>query len=374
MTSLTIAIPTRNRFSFLRSTLEHMLELPVPRGLEVHFAVAATACQDDTPEYLETLMAVEKRVRAVTQQTTWTRWNMIHLSKAVPKETDWVWLFGDDDHLVTPDSWNRVAQLIDQAQSAGASIICIPQAKRVKFEESIHLDKLASLCARFGLHEVTGWMTSLVMRRDVFSNLMVAIRNRLSRVRTDAGMLRTMLSPFFHSLELLKQNSQSLAILALIRIVDEQIDPSKKSVHTNQARIDEHLRDRLAYTFHEHIEFLSSNNGCKDHYFYRYVNKTFPDLMANIIAEDLMNRRPELLIVNKLNQLANLISLIESKSIKPASEIHRKLTMICARRHTLSSDEEEQLNSIYFLTKTPYLGEHVEESQAINPKHLHIYF
>ncbi len=210
------------------------------------------------------------------------------------------------------------------------------------------------------------------MKKEVFFNLMAAIRNRLLNVYTDAGMLRTLLSPFFHSLELLKQNGESQAILALKRIVDEQVDPTQKITHTNDARVREHLRERLIYTFNEHYDLLYTKAQSRDHYFYRYVNKTFPDLMVNIITEDLLKSNGIKPITKKLEQLERLVSLIQSKSIDPIRQIHLNLADISQCTGKLNGRNETYLRSIYTITKTPYLGDYVGEKININPRHLQL--
>lgn len=362
MQKLTVAIPTRNRLPFLRRTLEHMLGLPAPEGLEVNFSVAATASQDGTPAYLNSLIEKELRVTVNTRQTTWTRWNLIHLAKIVPIDSDWVWLFGDDDMLVDGMCWKKIADLINIARAENASIICIPQAKRVPQKEAVYVDHLASLCGRFGLHEVLGWMTSLVMRRDVFAGFSAAMRIRFASVRTDTGMRRSRVSPFFHALELFSQYGNTPAVLALKCIVDEQTTQAVKKMHTEHSRNEEHLRDRLVYTFAEYLDLLKQDGRARSLHFYRYVNKTFLDLMINIISEDCLRKVPSHLVQPKIDQLSNLVHMVNlDNNARPYLVMLSSLQQIGSRTESLSDHDCGVLKQLFELTRTPYLGEIVSE-------------
>ena len=361
-TKLTVAIPTRNRLPFLRHTLEHMLSIREPEDLEVTFAVSATSCDDLTPAYLDALSRNEARISVNTRQTRWTRWNYIHLEKVVPSEAEWVWLFGDDDIIIDKHGWDRVSKIISMANSNDASLICIPQAKRVLEPEAIHADTLINLCYRFGMHEAMGWITSLIMRRDVFVGFIDAMRIRFSRARTDTGLNRSRVTPFFHSLELFKHHRNNVAILCLLKIVDEQIPPTDKKAHTAQSRTNEHLRHRLIYTFTEYLDILRSDARSRSIQFYRYVNKTFPDLMLNIIAEDLLMGVSRNTAQASIDQLRSLIEFIEiHPNSRPFSEMLKVIEEIFQRNEEISPTNRLALEKIFERTKTPYLGEFVTE-------------
>lgn len=355
MINLSIAIPTLNRLRYLQKTLCHMELFSGINDLNVNYCISAASCIDGTQDYLKLMAESKNNFHINIKPSSRTRWNWIYLSKLIPSDADWVWLFGDDDIILHEDGWLPVKKLIDLAEINDADIISIPQSKRVNVEE-IHIESLINLSSRFGVHEILGWMTSIIMRRSVFINLMSSMKERFRSVYTDKGMQVTRVSPFFHSLILLKYNKNCKTILALQKIVDEQVIEEDKISYTTAAREAEFLKDRLPYTFAEFKDLILLQNESKNISFFRYVNKTFIDLFINIIAENIIQKRSIKVIKNNFEELMFLINRLNSKSgVKYIDPINTLCEIIGSKDiHYFCKDP--RVIEIFINSKKDYLG------------------
>jgi hypothetical protein len=362
MIKLTIAIPSKDRLSYLRNNIFHSLSLPDIDGLDVKFCISAASSTDGSKDFLRSLAKKEPRLIINIKNSKRTRWNWIYLAGIIPHDSEWVWLFGDDDIIVDPTGWGSVLNLLNQANEVGASIVCIPQAKRVPEGELIYVDSLINIAGKFGFHDALGWMTSILMRRSVFMQMITEMRIRFKNIYTDTGLLRTRASPFFHSLKLLEQNAESIAILALQKIVDEQISVKEKKRHTLVARQEEHLRERLPFTFTEFKQYIIKSDNTKSLNFYRYVNKTFIDVFINIISEDILNGKSQAQINSRIKELKFILDRVLNISQRPYTDMINTMIGINQSRVPLNYMQRLTLQKIYKLTKEPYLGDFIGQA------------
>jgi hypothetical protein len=359
MINISIAIPTYNRLDCLHNLLQNMESLQKVEGLNVNYCISAASCNDGTQEYLKKFSENKKNFHINIKKSSRTRWNWIYLKNLIPHDSDWVWLFGDDDIIINPDGWIQIVQLIEIANKNEAHLISIPQSKRINVTD-MHIDTLMGLCSRFGLHEVLGWMTSILMRRSIFVNFISQMQSRFKNVYTDHGLRVKRISPFLHSLILLQQNAKCNSILALKHIVDEQINIVDEVGYKSAARSAEFLKDRLPHTFAEYKEFLSQSKESKSISFFRYVNKTFIDLIINIIVDKMINGKFNS-IKNDFVELKFLYDhLDEGFKARYKTKINFLTKLINSNKKIISRDYV-RLHSIYKQTKLPYLDNFISE-------------
>jgi hypothetical protein len=330
-------------------------------NLEVNYCISASACNDGTQNYLSKMQNINKNYNIYVKKSNRTRWNWIYLKNLIPSNTDWVWLFGDDDIIINQNGWHTINNLINIAENHNADIISIPQAKRIQKEE-IYIDSLINLSERFGLHEILGWMTSIIMRRSVFIKFLNTMQVRFQNVYTDRGLLNTRASPFLHSLILLKQNSDSKVIFALGNIVDEQLPITDKASHTLKARQSEFLNERLPYTFTEFKDTLLIHDATRNLSFFRYVNKTFLDLYINIISENILLNRKSIQTKSFFNELLFLYYRLNEESKKIYVK-HIEFLNICINSNQNIDDSSYIiLKEIFNETKKNYLGNFISDA------------
>ena len=363
---LTIAIPSYNRLKYLKKNLDLALALHCPPQLDIQFRVSAASSNDGTIEYLREAAWQDKRLDYLRKSSTRTRWNWIYLAQTIPSDTDWVWLFGDDDIFCDRNAFLELYALLKNAEITNASMISIPQAKRISTTDHVEIETLANLSGEYGIHEIFGWMTSVILKRELYFNLMNAFRIRFRRIYTDAGLLKTLISPFFHTLTLLEQNSNALTMLVLRKIVDEQDLKIESYAYKKASREREHLRDRLPFTFSEFKKTLDSIEGSNRVNFFRYVNKTFLDLYINIIAENILENRDPTLTLLQLNELDYLIEKVGNKTSRAFVQIAALLRNCLLNGYPPSDTMEARLREVLLYTKEPYLGNFIGSSTSIN--------
>ena len=360
MTILSIAIPTYNRLDCLASTLSKMESFAEVEGLKINYCISASACNDGTQDYLSKISENKNNFKINIKRSKRTRWNWIYLKNLIPVDTDWVWLFGDDDIIIHPQGWLPIYKLIQNANNNDADIISIPPSNRINKEE-IHIDTLINLSARFGLHEVLGWMTSIIMRRSIFINFLNSMQKRFKNVYTDRGLLTTKASPFLHSLIILNQNANCNVIFALQNIVDEQINTSQKAAYSLNTRNSEFLRERLPFTFSEYKELIALHEATKNISFFRYVNKTFFDLFINIISENILKNKKLEYIKNEVDELLYLYNGLNKKSKNRLDDKVVELVKYIYSSDTMMQENKSRIISIFYETKKGYLGNFIGE-------------
>jgi glycosyltransferase involved in cell wall biosynthesis len=356
MTILSIAIPTYNRLTYLDKSLSRMESFPKINNLQINYCISASGCSDGTRDYLSKIH--EKNYYINIKKSKRTRWNWIYLKKLIPKETDWVWLFGDDDIILHSDGWLPIQKLIETANNNNADIISIPQSKRI-LKEEIHIDTLINLSVRFGMHEILGWMTSIIMRRSVFINFLNFMQIRFRNVYTDRGLLVNRVSPFLHSLILLKQNSNTNMILALQHIADEQISISDKVTHTLNSRNAEFLKDRITFTFSEFKDLIILYDHTKKLSFYRYVNKTYLDLFINIIAEKIIVSKNLPDLKAEFNELLFIFERLDEKY---KAQFRQKINILDEIINLKLPINYDKIKEAYNDTKRDYLGNFINDN------------
>ena len=363
---LTIAIPSYNRLKYLKANLDAALALNCPRQLDIRFRVSAASSNDGTIEYLRETASHDKRLDYFKGLSTRTRWNWIYLGQTIPRETEWVWLFGDDDIFCDRDALHVLYDFLKRAEETKAAMISIPQAKRISNTDHVEIETLANLSGKYGIHEIFGWMTSIILKRELYLNLIDTMRVRFRRIYTDTGLRKARLSPFFHTLTLLEQNSNAITMLVFKKIVDEQALTIESNAHKKASREREHLRDRLPFTFSDFKKTLDSIEASNEIIFFRYVNKTFLDLYINIIAENILEKRNPTLTLLQLNELDYLIEKVGSKSRRVFTQIAALLRNCLLTGCPPGDTMQARLREVMLYTKEPYLGDFIGTNTTIN--------
>lgn len=183
---IAVAIPTFNRLSRLQNAI-HSIEQQQfdPDQIELSVVLANSASYDGTTEYIDSLRDSKvkfvahnevsfskEEANAKSGAVNWSR-----LAAAVPDQVDWVWFMGDDDYLKRKTAISGIAEALKANASADLAIAHVSQARRSRKTGRVLKGKLIDLCNTLGFHEMLGWMSSLVIRRDIFKSFM-ALKER----------------------------------------------------------------------------------------------------------------------------------------------------------------------------------------------------
>ncbi|WP_022982831.1 glycosyltransferase family 2 protein [Ideonella sp. B508-1] len=378
---LTIAIPTFNRLPQLQQAIAAVCALEIPPGLELHLALSNIASRDGTRDYLDALQLPGIALH-IYNTPFWEmrfkkdiRSNWVRLAGAVPRDSDWVWLHGDDDVILDPRALHRVVALARSAEQP--RLLMFPQAKRSTGSGQHYAGQLIDLCQAHGFHEMLGWMSQLVMCGPLFFAAMSDFARfageslddhdprtepTLPRRELLAGedpqsaerLTDSRVSAFHHATMVLRHFRDQVAVFVDDRIIDEQpqLPPGQEDRPTR--RSSENVRDRFFYLVDDFVEHLGLPPRSLSPHFLRYVNKSLADLMTNVLAEDLLVPGDCLLDrQGKLERLHRLRELMADEAQR--QELSRRLALIEDAMRRESSESRRAMQALYQATKQPRL-------------------
>ena len=167
---IAIAIPTYNRVDKLKFAFQKIEAQIVDDDIEIICVICNTASTDGTHDFLSNLKSekVSLVIHSSLESSIFINWSKCF--EIVPSNVDWVWLHGDDDFLFENQSVNKVCQLIKSHTKAHSdlSLIHACQTRRSQNSNQVINGSLYDLCNSIGYLEMLGWMTSLIIKSDVF--------------------------------------------------------------------------------------------------------------------------------------------------------------------------------------------------------------
>lgn len=194
---ITVAIPTFNRVEKLKKCLDSVLSQSLDRDIELSIAISNTASSDGTYAFLSSLESQDEKYFITNKIGTDTHCNNGSLGTTIPAHTDWVWLMGDDDYLSSPHSISIIHEIISTTQIPNLSFIHACQERRSARSQNMYQNSVLKLCEEFGYHEMLGWFSSIITRREIMTQALINLQNRIQEKQWD-------ISAFGHSAELLK--------------------------------------------------------------------------------------------------------------------------------------------------------------------------
>ena len=186
---IAVAIPTFNRLDRLKNAIASIEQQEFDtETVELVCCLCNSASYDGTTEYLSSLQDGKvKFVRnnqvlfapeVANKESGPTNW--LRLTEVVPADVDWVWFMGDDDYLTRKTVIAGLAAILAQTSDERLAICHVSQARRSRGTGKVVRGQLLDLCNRLGFHEMLGWMSSLVMRVNVFKRFMPIAKQHYS--------------------------------------------------------------------------------------------------------------------------------------------------------------------------------------------------
>ena len=146
---LAVVIPTFNRSENLRECIRHFDKQIVPDYVELSLVISNTASTDDTPQMLDQLLKSRSDLHLTNTMLDWEDGNYGGMLDAVPEKINWIWLMGDDDQFVSPNSVSKISKIISEnATNDNFAFIHACDAKRSKNTGSSYTVILHSTCAK----------------------------------------------------------------------------------------------------------------------------------------------------------------------------------------------------------------------------------
>lgn len=331
---ITIAIPTFNRVKQLKKCLDSITSQSLDSDIQLSIAISNTASSDGTYVYLSKLEGPEGRYFITNQAGTDTHCNMGSLGNTIPPHADWVWLMGDDDYLESPNSISIVHEVIRNSKTLDLSFVHACQARRSARSGNVYEDKVLKLCEEFGYHEMLGWFSSIITRRDIMAEALKNWQNRIQERQWNA-------SAFGHSAELMKllhDKGGAFIDYPLVEPQDNQM--TEESIERWKL---ENTAQRYYYVIDDWVE-MSEQGLLKDKMpskFFRYltynlwdrlISQQLNELAVKTIPSDDVDRQAFLdSTVANWQRIDSLSNMIEEPQVK------KYLTMTLHHAVTLSS-------------------------------------
>lgn len=306
MINITIAIPTFNRAARLATLINSIDDLIVPSKVNLRVAISNSGSFDETPIFLDLLKNFNPKFYYIHNKLSSTA-NWYSLMKIVPKDTDFVWLIGDDDEILNR---NAIVHIINIINKKGVDIdaIFLPMKKRSK-SNSLHLDKLSNLCNSYGFHEVLGWISSHFIRYRYYLEIFELYGNILQyRASPPQDVYKNRVGLFLHATQTYKVLFDRNVALLFSDLIDEQVYKRnlKSIIESSRYKKKKFYSGRFFYDIEELNKINITNDFQPSRIFYRYVSRDFILLLFQITYEGSKSR--EFRRIETLDQL-NIIRL-----------------------------------------------------------------
>ena len=201
---IAIAIPTYNRLDRLVVALAHVESQAMDERVDLCCVISNIASNDGTTEFLAQLDSSRVRYIIHNQPEDNVNLNWRRCVEAIPADVDWVWFHGDDDFITIPEAVGGVAEIIDRLADDRLSVVHVTQARRSHNSGQLRKGTLFDLCNELGFHEVLGWMSSLVVRRDRFVPAILRSTESVIGAYRAEDLIERRISAFAHSSALLE--------------------------------------------------------------------------------------------------------------------------------------------------------------------------
>ena len=290
-----IAIPTYNRIDQLKKTINSILSQKIEKNVELSVVISNSASDDGTYEFLNRLKKknfyIHNKKKKFKKNENFQYFNFENLASTIPENTDWVWWVGDDDFFNSSNSVNYVAQKIIKYKSENISLIHACQTRRATGKSIDIKDTLFNLCNKFGYHELLGWISSLVLTKDIMKRTLQECSKNKFLPRTLAnkeGFKKKIPSAFTHSIEIFKQCSNKNAlILDHPNLIDPQDFVQTKETKKQWTNDSVGYRYSLIIDDFLELQKMGLINKCSSNFF-RYLSYKYWDHLAFFYISELL--------------------------------------------------------------------------------------
>jgi glycosyltransferase involved in cell wall biosynthesis len=315
---IAFAIPTYNRLQKLKVLVNSILFQEIPlQDVEIYCVISNSCSTDGTSEYLDSLQdenikfIVRNQVDYENGEVVYvdTRENVLRLIKAIPDDIDWVWFMGDDDFLVGEEVILGLVDLLIADPDPNLTIIHACQARRSTNTGEVFKAPLFDLCNTMGFHEMLGWMSSLIVRKDRF----------IEALQSD--LLYISQSAYTHSAIFLESCCNDMAIFIDTEWVEPQDEAQTEE--SKQRWIHDNMIERYFYVVDDLIALYEKGvlkRKCTP-VFFRYLTYSFWDrYLGYLIAEALNTHQISDKAEDHWNRVLKIADMLE----EPAQQkIHR---------------------------------------------------
>ena len=355
---LAVVIPTFNRVEKLKYALSKIEEQVVNADVELHCVISNTASTDATDVYLNELKSTANvKYHILNKPGKNIHINWLRCVEFIPEEIDWIWFHGDDDYFVRDDAIQIVVNQILDTKNELVTLIHACQARRSRGTENVYRGTLLGLCNSIGYHEMLGWMSSLVVRKDRFVLGMKKALNKTDQIKNLEDIFKLKISAFAHSAGLLEACISDESLFIDMPLIDPQ--DQEQTQESIQRWTDEKIGERYFFVIDDLVK-LKEKNILKDELtcvFFRYLNYSLWDrFSANIIGTVVNNGVVTNADRENLERIKQISYFLKNAFEKKIFLQNYKLLEDCINNYELSikiiQNQRNQLANHYALTNT----------------------
>lgn len=273
------AIPTFNRCAHLKRAVDSIKSQVVDSEICISIIISNSSSSDGTYQYIQELLAEESPINFIAHNAEVNdeavvpfEENWRKLSTLIPPEIDWVWTLGDDDYLYQTGSLSVVCDLIRKHKDQNLGFLHACQARRSHNSGKAFVAPLHQLCNNIGFHEMLGWMSSNICKREIS----IAALTRSVEQKLTGKNSKSETSAYPHAAGILKKAYAENAIFLDLPLVEPQDETQTKE---SMARWrDENIGERYLYLIDDLREIREETDIPKfSKTFFRYLTYSLWD-------------------------------------------------------------------------------------------------
>ena len=318
---ITIAIPTFNRVDRLNQLIESIESQYIPKEVDLKVAISNTASQDDTFTYLNLLSKFDSHKYIIHNKIKFVP-NWYNLISIVPADSHYVWLIGDDDELTSKYSLSRLYKTLCKQPNLPA--IFVPASSKER-DNGLEIGRVEELCNLYGFHKILGWISSHVLRYDIYLEVYKIFGERYSFKHTNPrDCYKNQIGLFLHSTTVYKIIfGKNVAILYDDIIAEQAYQRDIKSIiRDGDYRLKKYYSFRFFFDISDLYDINTERKFKPTENFFRYVSKDFLILLLDILIEGYILKS-----ISK-KELIFFVSLLRSKLLNYFSSYQKNYSDI----------------------------------------------
>jgi len=176
VTQFVLAVPTFNRLDKLKILLGSIESQVKSSSYHCRLVISNSESTDGTYDFVSGLKPfgpISEIVRYNVMPDGSSRPDNWHnLGRIMPDSREWVWFLGDDDVLASPNCLEKLSSFIRSQDVAGVELFHLTQGRRSKGTRRMIRLNFSDALESFGLLELVGWMSSILIRADVLRRVL----------------------------------------------------------------------------------------------------------------------------------------------------------------------------------------------------------
>jgi len=290
--NIAFAIPTFNRVGSLKNTIESIAQQNCDVDIKMSVLISNKSSNDETHEFLSNLHFLYPKLDFKIQSTSpeqakfcCAEDNFASLGAMISDELDWVWWLGDDDYLFSKNSLCAVMDIIKKSKADNLKLIHACQARRSRNTGEVLTSSFLDLSNHIGLHEIAGWMSSLVMDSELAKNVLIDYSPDLLNSAVNS---KGQQSAFAHATNILKYiHNKKIAFIDLPLVEPQHEKQTPESLMRWQV---ENVGERYLLIPHD-LELLRNQIDLAkfSRQFFRYIGYSLWDRYISFIIHRLVD-------------------------------------------------------------------------------------